>query len=492
MTDILFVTVPKLNVEGPILAVAQLNGAVKKAGFTSNFLDFNAWLHNKTIDTDYSYIWNVSDNTLIDKNKIKKIEEHYTKLIEDYYWEKIKPLSPKIIGITVFSWWSWPNVILFSKIIKKFNPDIKILLGGPALASKTVDRAGELLDELKEGKIIDDYISGDAELSIVEYMKGNKDYPGINNFNYDNNFDRNTLAYPDYGDLDLSLYKDNLVLYISGSRGCVRKCAFCNVPLIWNKFLFKSGIRTAEELISLQAKYNISKFRFTDSLINGNQKEFVRMLEILGDYNKITNNPVKINGQFILRETHQVSDDMFDKMKQAGLHHVTVGIESGSEKVRFELGKPFSNKAIEYHLEHMKRVKIKMVPLMFVGFPTETDEDFQESIKILDVFAKYPTVVEKVHTDHPMLMIPGTPAYIEMEKYGVHDVKDYFRWTSKNNDYKKRIERHFIFIDEAVKRGLYEKPTISSKSVTIADDYFNEYKDHDVKVVKIIENFRNY
>ena len=67
MTDILFVTVPKLNVEGPILAVAQLNGAVKKAGFTSNFLDFNAWFHNKTIDTDYSYIWNVSDNTLIDK-----------------------------------------------------------------------------------------------------------------------------------------------------------------------------------------------------------------------------------------------------------------------------------------------------------------------------------------------------------------------------------------------------------------------------------------
>ena len=33
-------------------------------------------------------------------------------------------------------------------------------------------------------------------------------------------------------------------------------------------------------------------------------------------------------GQFITREKNQVSDDMFDLMRDAGYDHVTTGIES--------------------------------------------------------------------------------------------------------------------------------------------------------------------
>ena len=52
-------------------------------------------------------------------------------------------------------------------------------------------------------------------------------------------------------------------------------------------------------------------------------------------------------GQFITREKNQISDDMFDLMRDAGYDHVTTGIESGSEKLRKEMNKNFSNDAIE-------------------------------------------------------------------------------------------------------------------------------------------------
>jgi len=486
--DILFMTVPKLEVQGPILAVAQLNGCVKSAGYKSEFLDFNAWFYKQTIDTKMGYIWNVSDTTLIDKDLVLKIERQYTKEINRYYKKYIAPKKPKIIGITVFSYWSFPSIFLVTKVIKEKNPNVKIVLGGPALTTSH-DGVVEVIDRLKRMKRIDDFISGDAEISIVKYLEGVKDYPGINNYDFDNNFDRETIPYADYTGIDFSLYKNNPLLYISGSRGCVRNCAFCNVPLLWRKFLWKSGERIANEMIHLYHQHNIKRFRFTDSLINGNQKEFVKMLEVIAKFTEETGVEFKFNGQFIFREIRQTDPTIFSKMIAAGLKTVSVGIESGSEKIRKEIGKPFSNEAVRFHLEEMKKVGLKFTPLMFVGFPTETEEDFQDTLKILEMFAEYPEVVQTVASDHPMIMIPGTPVYINSEDYDIHNITNYFEWESKENDYKKRIERHFIFLNRAIELGLYEKPTVSGKSFNIGRKYLEEYEDQNEEVVKIIKSF---
>ena len=53
----------------------------------------------------------------------------------------------------------------------------------------------------------------------------------------------------------------------------MRKCAFCNVPAVWKKFIFKGGKQNAEEMLYLNRKYGATNFHFTDSLINGNYKE---------------------------------------------------------------------------------------------------------------------------------------------------------------------------------------------------------------------------
>lgn len=480
MTDILFLSLPKLNNDGPILSLAQLTACAKQAGFSAAFLDFNAWLYNETKDTELSYIWNTQDFTLITNETISAIEQEYNEYFSKFYETKIKKFEPKIIGLTAFSHWTFPSIRIVSAFIKRVDPNIKILLGGPGI---TVNA--------KKLNLVDDFITGDADLSLVEYLKGNKDYPGINNYDYNNNYDRNSLPLPDYSDIDFSLYK-NPVLYISGSRGCVRKCAFCNVPVLWDKFMWKSGETIADQMIELSEKYGIKRLRFTDSLINGNQKEFEKMLDVLSEYNKFTKQKISFNGQFIFRESRFIKDELFDKMVEAGYRYISVGIESGSEKIRREIGKPFSNEAIEYHLKQMRRTGMKMTALMFVGFPTETDEDFQETIKILDLFVKYNDVVMEISSDHPMILIPDTPAFLNKEKFGILDShsQDMFEWKSKYNDYKTRIERHIIFLDEATKRNLFKSPKVSGKLFKFSEDYLNHYTEHDQKVLKIIERFR--
>jgi len=492
-TDITLVCIPKLKVKGPLLALTQLQACIKQAGFVSTVYDFNVWFYNKTIDTELNYIWKVLDNTLI-TDKIKNIEKQYIHLWNIFFDQIVKNDNPKILGISAFSSWSYPGIDIIVKQVRQKHPSIKILIGGPAVRDAPPDKSSYGLSNnkdyfinLKNKKFIDDFICGDAEKSIVEFLKGNKNYPGINNFNPEPIIDQEEIPTPDYDNIDMSLYKDPHY-FIRGSRGCVRKCAFCNVPLIWKKFRWRSGEHIADEMIDLYEKHNVKKFYLIDSLTNGNQKEFMNLMRWIGQYKKLTKAKFTIGGQFIMREKKQVPINMFKLMKEAGYNEPTIGIESGSEKVRKELGKYFSYVSVEYHLEEMNKVGLKMIPLFFVGFPTETDDDFQQSVDILDLFAKYPNVVRLIHMDHPMHVIEGTPVAMDHARFDILNVTNSFIWESKHSDYKKRIERFFIFLDRAIDLNLYKRPTVSDKAYTMINDYKN-HKNLDNKVLKIMDSW---
>tara|TARA_B100001250_G_C19816502_1_gene798727 strand:+ start:4878 stop:6524 length:1647 start_codon:yes stop_codon:yes gene_type:complete len=528
MTDIIFLSIPKLEVKGPILAITQLTACAKEAGFSAKAIDFNEWLYNQTKDTSLSHIWDIMDRTLL-SDDIKDIEDIYILYFHKFYDEVIKKINPKIIGISVFSTWTYPNLLIVTREIRNINPKVKIIIGGPVIASNAKQALfythgitppkKSFFDDLKESNLIDDYISGDAEISVVEYLKGNYDYPGINSYDHKPIENQDNIPTPDYEDIDYEKYPSP-ALFIKGSRGCVRKCAFCNVPTLWQKFKWKSADKIFEEITYLHNKYPyVKQIKFTDSLTNGNYKEFLKLMELVSDWKEKNRSSLKvfksylsskhnknyqdcfgfsIHGQFICREKNQIKPNMFELMKGAGYLEPTCGIESGSEKVRKELGKYFSNEAIEYHLDEMNKNKLRMIPLMFVGFPTETDKDFQESIDILDMFARYPNVIGMVGMDHPMVVISGTPVFMNPERYYVdteslgemvpsHPSSD-LRWKGKYSDYKKRIERFFIFAHEAQQRKIYDKPTVSGNSFTFIKDYM-EFKNKDSHVLNIIEKW---
>ena len=54
--------------------------------------------------------------------------------------------------------------------------------------------------------IIDAHIKGDGEESLVELLKGNLDYAGINGEQPTQIKNLDTLAFPDYSDYELSFY----------------------------------------------------------------------------------------------------------------------------------------------------------------------------------------------------------------------------------------------------------------------------------------------
>ena len=80
---------------------------------------------------------------------------------------------------------------------------------------------------------------------------------------------------PDYSDYEIDQYmwdKSGPMIPITGSKGCVRNCDFCDVRFQFGKYQFRTGKDIAKEMISLSQKHGYRKFQFTDSLVNGSLK----------------------------------------------------------------------------------------------------------------------------------------------------------------------------------------------------------------------------
>lgn len=479
MVDIVLLSLPKLQLNSPLLALAQLKAQIENNNFTCKTFDFNRWLYENTKETILEHIWNDLDNTLFDENLLSEKADHIRLFVDKFIITHIAPLKPKKVGLTAFSFFTFPMLEMFCESLRDLY-ECEIVIGGPALTSSQKQNK-DYVSYLKEKDLIDDFISGDADISIVKYLK-NEQYPGINNYDFDNDFDRNELPFPDYSDFELEKYSQ---IHLSGSRGCVRKCAFCNVPLLWPKFSSKTGKRIADEIIYYYENHNQNNFYMVDSLVNGNQKVFLDFITRLSKYRIENKADIRWSGQFIVRPKNQVPEDVFEKIKDSGIDNFLLGVESGSEKVRTELRKPFNNSDLFYHLELFSKYNIRVEPLMFVGFPTETDEDFKLTIDILHQFKKY-KCIERVSCEHPMLVIPGTPVHMDMKTFNINHYEDYFKWTSKDNTYQQRIERFVKFTDECIKLELKHKWHTGISNIFV-DFYINNVENKDEETMEIIE-----
>jgi radical SAM superfamily enzyme YgiQ (UPF0313 family) len=213
--------------------------------------------------------------------------------------------------------------------IRKYNPSIKIIIGGAGCLPSAVGPS-QYLNSLFDQQLIDYHVRGDAEISIVELLKGNTKHSGINDITW-TELTREQLAevpYPDYDDYDFSFYEKPF-LAITGSRGCVRNCTFCDFIANWPKFQWRDGQRIFDEMLFQSKKYGIQYFKFSDSLTNGNVKEFKNLVNLLAQHNQ--QNPdqaIKWSGYYIFRNSTSTIDNDWQQLKLSGADILIVGIEN--------------------------------------------------------------------------------------------------------------------------------------------------------------------
>lgn len=453
MTKTLICLLPPLNSSQPPLSGAILAEICSSQGHEVILKDINIELRN------YLRFSNIPDNLFDDVfyEMTSNYSDAQLKVLNcflDHFFQHINVDKFDYVVVSLFSYLAQSFGNLFFPALRTLT-NAKIVVGGPG-----VQGYGHTL---KDKKIIDEYIIGEAENALKQYfLLGNG--PGIGNKDFIQLDNLDQYPFPNYQFYNVDDYKNSdneLVFSIIGSRGCVRSCNFCNVAATSPKYRFRSGKNIAEEIIQHYEMYGVRNFYFTDSLVNGSYKAFDDMCDALSGYN--FDKPISWSGQYIIRSISSTPKDHFKKLKAAGCKELFVGIETGCDRIRFEMGKKFTNDDIEFYLENFAEIDVKILFLFFTGYINETIEDYNETLSMFARWQKYVATgtITGVETFNILGILPGTKLetlaiekhflFQENEKTPHLNTKFWLDSSNPTYDYMERVRRHLGIIKEAIK-----------------------------------------
>lgn len=427
-TEVVFCTVPYTETTLPLMAPAVLKSIATRANKTSVTVDLNLELikHLESSNVRYELLefFHSGQPPQQVEQEIYDIHLNFVNLICAH--------RPDIVGLSVFTYNCQASTKLLCFILKKINPDIKIIIGGAGIGNNLLDKS-KFAESLLKQNLIDFYIKGDGENSLYEYLTTqSENLTGVNSDHWINltNEDLARLPLPDYSDYDFDAYDmldtdGHRVVPILGSRGCVRNCSFCDIHNHWNKFTWRAGEHVFEEMVELNKKYQSTHFMFQDSLINGNQKEYKKMCHLLADYNqdKPAAEKFKWGGFFILRPKNQFREEDWRLTAEAGAHYLAIGIETFNDEARFHLGKKFTNEDIEFGLEMIHKYNIPVIFLFFTGYITDTEADIAYTEEWLKSHVKYQNVLS-LNLGTPLGILAGTPLHNNFDQLGLKWIGD--------------------------------------------------------------------
>lgn len=442
--DCVFVTVPYTDTRSALIAPAILKSIACRAGRTATTLDLNAIFYHKIKN-------NPNRNQILgffrEEAWTEEILEEVQLILLDMA-QRILEFQPKIVGISVFTYNCRAAAKYLSWMLKKLDPEVVVILGGTGI-NHHLSGGAPFADELQKQGAIDFYIYGDAEIALFNYLKFNTtNIVGINSINWKqmSNQELEHLPIPDYDDYDFSLYEQPVMLPIVGSRGCVRKCTFCDVHTHWKKFTYRSGQSIFDEMKYLSHKYNIKNFQFSDSLINGNLKEYRVLSKLLAEHNRNLSQCDKLRWTsfFILRPRTQFTEEDWELTSMSGADILAVGIETTNDEARFHLGKKFTNDDIDFALRMAQKHKgIRFSLLFFTGYVTESDSDYDFQLSWWDQQVKYQDVIATVNVGSPLGILENTPLKMNFDELGLVSVgpnpEDWVN-PATNNTPAKRVE----------------------------------------------------
>ena len=457
--DILLITAPLTVTFSAPQASAILKAIAVKLGRKCTTVDFNAltlqWM-TKLSQAQFASL----KNFFLYGTTSDSIPLYVDQLLANLM-TIVNQHQPKILAISVFSDDCRTATRLICQHMRDHMPDVKILIGGAGIAKGQkygVSDAVSFGGKLKNQGLVDHYIVGDAEHSFREFLQNNLDFPGINSVAWQplDNQQQQDLSYPDYSDYDWKLY-DKKTIGITGSRGCVRQCKFCDYIVYHPTFTWRSGQNIFEEMVAQQRRFGISHFEFSDSLVNGNLNAFRELIQALADHNaQPSNQRITWSGYFIMRTPTQFKEELWRLTAASGATNLLAGIETFNDAARAKIGKKFTNEDIDFGIKMAMKYNMNLWILFFVGSPEETEDHIDETKQWLTQHT-YALNNVTIIMANPMNLLPGSWYDKNQNSMGIviPDLEDRTSWfiNNTNNNFQTRVHRHNLILHHCRQLG---------------------------------------
>lgn len=322
--------------------------------------------------------------------EVKAVDQVAEKLSEDRLFDIIINENPDIIGITCLTA-VMDTVISLSRRINNHDKNIKIILGNI--------HASMFAEDLLRDGIGDVIIHGEGEHAMLEVVsrisKGLSLY-GMEGIGYAENGkiynntgcymipDLDSLPYPAFHLFDLNKYKEvplasiynEIALVISASRGCPFDCVFCAQNRIYTSPRYRKIESVVNEMEYMHERYNAKYFGFVDAFFPFSIEYGFKFCEAV--IKKGLHKKVKWVTETMV---NLVDLQLTKKMKEAGLHMLEFGFESGSQRILNTLSKNINLDQAKKAVHYAKEAGVLTLGLFMLGFPGETAKECAQTIR---------------------------------------------------------------------------------------------------------------
>ncbi|MFQ6108415.1 MAG: B12-binding domain-containing radical SAM protein [Candidatus Aminicenantales bacterium] len=353
---------------------------------------------------------------------------------------KIRDFEPDIVGSSCIT----ENRFLSFRLVrlsKKVFPLAITMLGGPHATMAAEDTLRNLPE-------LDVVVRGEGEMTLREIcsmgerakilesldrvkgisfrkdgrIQANPDRPPIQNLD--------SLPFPAFHLIPFEKYRFSLDVPERGrlpasnmitSRGCPFSCNFCVTPSFWGRRVrARSPSSVIAEIEHLVQECGVRAIFFCDDTFNSIPERAAQICDLMIErrLNIFWKCDIHVNS---------VDRPLLEKMKKAGLFHLSFGLEAGSERVRSEvINKRIDLSAFERLIRWCEELSIIPNPFFILSHPTETREEAGETIRIIESYGG------RIESSIALLHVyPGTALEKTARAKGV--LPPGFSWSRKNH-----------------------------------------------------------
>lgn len=307
-------------------------------------------------DTDYSI-------QVIDYNVEEYSDSHIQYVVDQTH--------PTIVGISVLTN-TLPQAYQIIQAIKQTSSAV-VVVGGPQITGRpeTITELGadagvcgeaeyvftQLCKEILEGKLFD---------SVPGVLKPNDPINKTNKPSIIENLD--TLPYPTRWCFNLEKYK---FTPIAATRGCPYKCIYCSSVDLYRQ---RSIEHVMGEVWELVRHYKTKTLSFVDDTFTYDKTYILELCDNIKQYNLKWSCTTRVD---------LVDSGLLNQMYTAGCNHISFGVESGVEKIRYGLGRPIPNKTHTNAFRWCREIGIETRANAMFGLPGETTNNLIKTTEFI-------------------------------------------------------------------------------------------------------------
>ena len=314
----------------------------------------------------------------------------------------------------------YPMNVECALALKNLNPNIKIFTGGAHVTAMGGDVAN----------IFDRVCIGEGEKDILLMIKDfeNKDESAYL-YVADDDIDINDIPIPDR-ELIVGSHGGNIFInhenyqghgnenFIT-SRGCHFSCAFCSSKSIFGGSVrYRNADNIETELRAIADSTVVRQLRICDDNFTSNRTRLKTICELLKKYGFVWR--CSARAESLSKETCEI-------LKEGGCKEVSVGIESGDQRVLDFMNKKTNTGKMMEGCANAKEAGIKVRALFMIGTPGETLDTPEVNKRYID------RLDFDLITLSTFIPLPGTDIWNSPEKYNCEIVSTDF--TKYNKDY---------------------------------------------------------